>query len=123
MENQYIYVEEVRELTVANGTSGNVSDEKTEADGTEVVGFVIFHDALTANSSMVNASITENGVDVSKMQHIDNYRSREAGYNVGYKPCKPFESGRRIRWEVRSTSNFTTDFKAQLIIIKRQKTC
>ncbi|MBF03224.1 MAG: hypothetical protein CMP76_08005 [Flavobacterium sp.] len=121
MENQYIYVEEIRELTVANGTTGSISDEKTESDGTEVVGFVIFHDALTANPSMVNASVEQNGVSISKMQHIDNYRSREAGYDKGFKPCKPFDSGQRIRWEVRSVSNFTSEFKAQLIIVKRKK--
>ncbi|MFB9098304.1 hypothetical protein ACFFVF_18025, partial [Flavobacterium jumunjinense] len=60
----------------------------------------------------------------SKMQHIDNYRSREASYSEGFKPVEPMESGKRIRFEIRADSAFTADFKAQLILIKeKRKNC
>lgn len=113
------FIEEVIEITVENGSSGNVlPNVATDKDDSMVVGCVIFHSGLEANPTMINASIQVGGQDVSKAQNIENYRSREAGYDKGFKPVKPFTSGKSVRFEVRSTQNFTADFTAQLILIK-----
>lgn len=113
------YTEEVIDITIANGSTGNVlPNVATDKDNSTVIGCVIFHTGLDANPSMINASIMVGGHDVSKPQHIDNYRSREASYPLGFKPVKPFSSGKSVRFEVRSEENFTSDFKAQLILIK-----
>lgn len=113
------FIEEVIDIVVENGSTGTVlPNVATDKDDSTVVGCVIFHSGLTANPSIINASIQVGGQDVSKAQHINNYRSREAGYDKGYKPVKPFTSGKPVRFEVRSTSNFTADFTAQLILIK-----
>lgn len=113
------FTEEVIEITVENGSSGNVlPNVATDKDDSTVVGCVIFHSGLDANPTMINASIQVGGQDVSKAQNIENYRSREASYDKGFKPVKPFTSGKAVRFEVRSTENFTADFTAQLILIK-----
>lgn len=113
------FIEEVIEITVENGTTGNVlPNVATDKDESTIVGCVIFHSGTDANPSIINASIQVSGQDVSKPQHIENYRSREASYEKGFKPVKPFTSGKSVRFEVRSTENFTAEFKAQLILIK-----
>ena len=113
------FIEEVIDIVVEYGTTGTVlPNVSTDNDDSTVIGCVIFHSGLDANSSIINASIQVGGQDVSKAQHIENYRSREAGYDRGYKPIKPFTSGKPVRFEVRSTENFIDDFKAQLILIK-----
>lgn len=118
-----MYTEEVINITVASGTSGKVENPTTDADGSEVVGLAIFHSGLEANTDIISAMVSVDGVDVSKMQHIENYRSREAAYKDGFKPIMPFASGKRVRFEVRSETNFTSNFKAQLILIKRPINC
>ncbi|WP_130736731.1 hypothetical protein [Flavobacterium sp. J27] len=117
------YTEEVINISVSTGTNGDTVTETTTPDGTQIVGVAIFHSGLTANTDIINAMVSVDGVDVSKMQHIENYRSREAGYNSSYKPLVPFQSGRKVKFEVRSETNFTSDFKAQLILIKEPNNC
>jgi hypothetical protein len=113
------FIEEVIEIMVENGTSGTVlPNVATDKDDSTIVGCVIYTDELTASPARINASIQVGGQDVSKAQSIENYRSREASYEKGYKPVKHFTSGKAVRFEVRSTENFTADFTAQLILIK-----
>ncbi|CAM3968443.1 hypothetical protein FLCU109888_11515 [Flavobacterium cucumis] len=113
------FIEEVIEITVEAGETGLVlPNVSTDNDNSTVVGAVIFHNGLSSNPAIINASIQVGGQDVSKPQHIDNYRSREASYDRGFKPVKPFTSGKQLRFEVRSTEQFTKTFTAQLILIK-----
>lgn len=116
-----IYIEEIKDITVLSGNTGAVVDEATDVDGSVIVGVVIYSDDLSANPSMIKAAIFGNQKELSKMQHISNYRSREASYRDGYKPVIPMESGKRVRFEVRADSAFTVDFKAQLILIKEKR--
>lgn len=113
------FTEEVIDITIDNGSTGTIlPNVATDNDNSTVIGCIIFHDANSLNPSMINASIQVGGHDVSKPQHIDNYRSREASYGSGFKPIKPFASGKSVRFEVRSESAFTGEYKAQLILIK-----
>lgn len=116
------YLEEIVEITVSNGEFGSSIEPMTKADGSKVVGVVQYNNGLTSNPDMINAKIMANGTEVSPNQHIENYRSREASYEKGYKPIIPFDSGVRVRIEIVSTSAFTADFKAQFVLIK-EKTC
>lgn len=111
-------IEERVSFTVANGQTMGAVETNTSSDGTDVVRVVVFHGAFN-NTSMVDLSIQANGVEVSKLQHIDNYRSREAGY-LDNKHCH-FPSGQKVRIEVRAESAFTGDFKGQVIFIKRKR--
>ncbi|WP_445713660.1 hypothetical protein [Flavobacterium sp.] len=113
------FIEEVIDITVVSGTTGTVEPNvATDKDDSTVVGCVIYCDDLSANPAMINASIQVGGQDVSKPQNIQNYRSREAGYDKGFKPVKPFTSGKPVRFEIRSIAEFTDTFRAQLILIK-----
>lgn|SRR5574343_167658 len=117
-------IEEVINISIPIGATGKVEQNvATEKDGSEIIGCAIFHSGLDANPNIINAHIQCGGIDVSKMQHIENYRSREAGYRDSFKPVKPFQSGKQIRFEVRSESAFTSAFTAQLILIKEIKDC
>lgn len=118
------YIEEVINIYVDATKTGDVlTNVKTDADGSKIVGCVIFHNGTDKNPTIINASIQSGGKDISKPQHIDNYRSREAAYTDGYKPVTPFTSGQQIRFEVRSEQAFTANFHAQLILIKELPNC
>lgn len=116
LQPNYRITEEVIDLEIANGQSmGNLA-VATDSDGSEVFEVVIFYNG-TADTPIM-AGITVEGNDVSKMQHIDNYRSRDCAY-LSNKPCY-FESGKKVDFKVRTAGEFTSDFTAQLILIKRK---
>lgn len=111
----YKITEEVISISIANGqTMGSVSPQ-TNADGSEVIQAVIYYSGTA--TVPIQASINVDGKDVSPMQNIDNYRSRDGQY-LANKPCF-FPSGKRVTFEVRAQGgSFDTDFNAQLILIK-----
>lgn len=113
------YIEEVISIEVASGQTKNTIEISTNSDGTIVEGVVAYHSGLAANTDIINAQINVGGQEVSPNQHIENYRSREAAYDKGYKPVKNFESGKKVRIEVSSDTAFTSDFKAQFVLIKK----
>jgi hypothetical protein len=112
------YIEEVIPFIVATGDATKAIQFSTPADGTTVVGAVIYHNGLDKNPEMINVEIQAGGHQVSKLQHIDNYRSREASYPTGYKPVDEFQSGKTARLTITADAAFTADFKGQLILIK-----
>lgn len=116
--DEFQIIEERVNISVATGQTMNAVETVTSSDGTDVIRVVVFRGDLN-NASMVDLSIQANGNDVSKLQHIDNYRSREAGY-LDNKHCH-FPSGQKVRIEVRAETAFTADFKAQVIFIKRKR--
>jgi len=121
-----MYIEEVIDIEIKAGTTGaTISNATTNLDESIVVGCVIFHDdrikLAEYNPSMIMASLQVGGIDVSKMQHISNYRSREASYPDGFKPIRPFQSGKNVRFEIRAKSVFKENFNAQLVLIKDGK--
>lgn len=115
---EFQIIEERVNFSVATGQTMGVVESNTSSDGSDVVRVVVYHGDFN-NTSMVDLSIQANGVDVSKLQHIDNYRSREAGY-MENKHCH-FPSGQKVRIEVRAETAFTADFKGQVIFIKRKR--
>ena len=111
---EFTTVEEVVNLTIPNGQSSARVDI-TPPEG-QIVRVVIFHNGLTNNTGIVNASIEDdNRQELSKLQHIDNYRSRSSSFF----DCKPFynKGGRKLWFKVQATANFTATFNAQLIFI------
>ncbi len=116
--DEFQIIEERVNISVATGQTMNAVETVTSSDGTDVIRVVVFRGDLN-NASMVDLSIQANGNDVSKLQHIDNYRSREAGY-LDNKHCH-FPSGQKVRIEVRAESEFKANFKAQVIFIKRKR--
>lgn len=118
-----MYLEEVIEIKIDAGNTGAVlQNVATDKDDSTVVGCVIFHSGIDEDAKMINAHIQVGGQDVSKPQHVDNYRSRESSYLDGYKPIIPFSSGKQVRFELRSEIPVKRQFTAQLILIK-EKDC
>lgn len=118
MFNRNQITEEVIELSGVIGDEVISTEEKTNDDNTKVIQAVIFYTGTSDN--MINAGLFVDGKEVSPLQHINNYQSRTGDY-LGNKPVH-FESGKKVRFEVRTIGGFTADFKAQLILIK-QKNC
>lgn len=116
--DEFQIIEERVNISVASGQTMNAIETVTSSDGSEVIRVVVFRGDLN-NDSMVDLSIQADGDFVSKLQHIDNYRSREAGY-LENKHCH-FPSGQKVRIEVRAETPFTADFKGQVIFIKRKR--
>lgn len=112
------YIEEIISLTVVSGQSTNGVEIATNGDGSTVVGAIINHNGLDKNPEMINAKIIAGGLPVSELQHIENYKMRNASFDECFKPLVEFESGKRVRFEIYSEANFTADFKAQLTLIK-----
>lgn len=119
MNNQII--EEVINITLEKGEKTTSLEVKSSADDTEVIAVAVYHSGIE-DLGIVNLGIEAGGKQVSKLQHIDNYRSRESSY-LENKPCF-FESGLIVRLEIQADEapvNF--DFKSQIILIKRKKNC
>lgn len=113
-------VEEVINISLGAGETYKSDEVKTSADGTEVIAVVVFTSNL--NDAFIDLAIEAGGHQVSKSQNILNYRSRETGY-LDNKPCY-FESGQVVRWELKvSTGALVSAFKAQIILIKRKRSC
>jgi hypothetical protein len=110
----YLITEEVIDIEIANGASVGTVSPTTNADGSRVIQAVIYYNG-TADAP-IQAGIRVDNKDISPMQHINNYRSRDCQY-LANKPCN-FESGKRVYLEVRTSGAFTSDFTAQLILIK-----
>lgn len=112
------FTEEVFAFSIDSGDASTTQEFKTDADGSKVVGAVIYHNGLDNNPDVISAEIKVDSKEVSVLQHIENYRSREAGYSDSFKPIIPFNSGKNFRIFIGSDSNFTADFKGVLILIK-----
>lgn len=107
--------ESVVNLVVAAGTSSN-SVDITPMPG-HIIGCVVFKGVIN-NPGFVQASIKDDkGEFVSKLQHIDNYRSREGGDY--FTACKPLsiQGDRKYYFEIIATANFDDDLMAQLVFI------
>lgn len=102
-----------------------VNLEIPEGESSEKIGFTppvgliqraVIYYGEKHNTGFINASIeNDNGGELSIMQHIDNYRSR----NSSYLDAKPLyaEGGNRMHFLIKSDQPFTGNFKAQLILI------
>jgi len=76
-----------------------------------------FRDYSLINDGFVRASIQDStGVDVSKMQSIENYRDRNADYYGGKKPC-PVDAGQNFTATVQATESFIADFLVDFLFV------
>lgn len=87
-----------------------------------LLGVVIYHN--DTNSNYIQASIKDDAsIEMSKMQHIDNYRSRNAPYEQGMKPIPMNPAGKTYTLEIKLAEALTTDFIGQVIFIYKQNEC
>lgn len=107
-------IEHIVPLTVAAGSTSN--KERFELPAGKILGCMIYKGELN-NTGFVRASIKNVGGEfISELQHIDNYRSREASYVDGIKPLQ-IEGGKTYTYEVLATEAFTGDFLTEMIFV------
>lgn len=113
-------LEHIIPLTVLNGeTSATVDVKLPQGQITHVACF--FRDYSAIQDGFVRASIKDvTGLEISKMQSIENYRDREAGYLAGKKPLE-IEGGNVFTFTVQATQAFTADFLAELVFIYKSE--
>lgn len=74
-------------------------------------------DAKSFNTGMVRASIKDSqGFEVSKLQHIDNYRSRDCQYLDGAKPLD-IEGGQSYTIDIMATAPFSNNLDVDFIFV------
>ncbi|UUC45578.1 hypothetical protein [Flavobacterium cerinum] len=87
-----------------------------------MLGTVIFHN--DRDNNYIQAAIKNDaGVEISKMQHIANYRSRNANYEQGMKPIPMNPFGKTYTLEIKLAEALATDFVGQAIFIYKQNEC
>lgn len=105
--------ERVISLTALNKTT-NATESQT-LDVGQIVGVVVYHNHT--GEGMVRAKITDNtGEIISQLQHIDNYRSREAAYKESYKPLL-CQGNQRLTIDIIADVEFAKDTKFDFIFI------
>lgn len=114
-------LESVVALTIpAGSSSGNVDFVPLKG---HVIGCVVYTNNA-ANPGFVRAVVKDNaGVEISKLQSIENYRSRDAEYLKGCKPLNIETGGRTFTYEVIATDNFVDDHLSELIFIYEPEIC
>ena len=115
-------IEYVIPLTVTNGNATNQATMALPAGKIcRVAAF--FRDYSGINSGFVRASVQDsNGVEVSKMQSIDNYRDRNADYYNGKKPL-PVDAGQNFTVTVQATTAFTGNFLVDFLFVFEPENC
>ena len=107
--------EEVYNIDIKVGEKGN-NIFITPVAG-RVIGLLIYHnkgDEFVANAGLK----ADDGIYISKMQHIRNYRSRERCYFTGCKPVDFQTQGKTYTLEITTEEAVANkDFKGQLILI------
>lgn len=112
--------ESIAALTILTGASAN-SIDFTPLKG-HVIGCVIFYKG--DNPGYVRAVVKDSaGTEISRLQSIDNYRSRDASYLKGCKPLNIMTENRTFTFEVIATQPFSTDFLGELIFIYAPEKC
>lgn len=110
-------IEYVIPVTVNNGTNtAQVSQQLPAGKICRVVAF--FRDYSGINAGFVRASIQDtNGVEVSKMQSIENYANRQGGDYFSSKKPLPMDAGQNVTITIQATANFTGNFLADFVFV------
>lgn len=110
-------VEYVIPLTVSSGTNTNQATAQLPPGKIcRVVAF--FRDYSAINAGFVRASVQDtNGVEVSKMQSIDNYANRQGGDYYSSKKPLPMEAGQTVTVTVQASVNFTGPFLVDFLFV------
>lgn len=105
-------IEEVFPLLVEAGQNGNKT--KFFLPSGKILGCSIYT-GNRDNPGTVRASIKSiSGEDISKSQHIDNYRNRDAKYMEGFKPLN-INGGKDYVFEIVADEPFNANLNADLI--------
>jgi len=106
--------EEIQELTIPTGQSyGKVSFTPEQG---KIVRCVIYTGDKN-NPGFIKAGIKgSGGNELSKLQPIQNYRSREVEYAIDGKPLK-VNGGQLLTFEILATAPFTAPYLATLVLI------
>ena len=108
-------IEDIITVTVDRLTTSAIGFE-TLAPG-KIIGVVAYRIGELNNPGFVRAAILDNAnAEVSKFQHIDNYRSREGEY---LKACKPLDiqGGKKYTVKVQATEEFAEETSFEFIFI------
>jgi hypothetical protein len=106
--------EEVIAIQIARGSSGGTASLTLPAG--KIIGVMAYYGLLN-NPGIVRAAIVDNkNVEISKTQHIDNYRSRNVEYLKSAKPLAT-EGGKTIKVNVIASQNFTEETEIDFIFI------
>lgn len=82
----------------------------------KIVGCAIYTND-PVNPGIMNAAIYDNNNnELSRPQHIDNYRNREAEYMKGFKPLFVEADGQGMSYQLTGTQNLVNALETQLIL-------
>lgn len=107
----------IQDIAIATGSRFGKAIFTPEAG--RIVGCIIYTNGVTTNG-FIRAMIKNTaGAEISILQDIRNYRSREGEY---LKSCKPFRDngGKPLTLEIIADTNFAADFAAELVLIYEQ---
>jgi hypothetical protein len=107
----------IQDIAIAAGAKFGKATFTPEAG--RIVGCIIYTNGATT-TGFVRAMIKNSaGAEISALQDLRNYRSREGEY---LKSCKPFRDngGKPLTLEIIAENNFAADFAAELVLIYEQ---
>lgn len=107
--------EDIIPIKIAIGV--NSTSVSRKIDPGKVVGVVTYYNKTTNNPGMVRAAIKNSaGTEISKMQPLENYRSRDCEYLKGAKPLN-VQGGDSITIDIVATANFTAETQIDFVFI------
>lgn len=110
-------IEYVISVTVGTGTSTNQATLQLPAGKIKCV-TAFFRDYSAINAGFVRASVQDgNGQEVSRMQSIDNYATRQGGDYYSSKKPLPMDAGQNVTVTVQATANFTAPFLVDFVFV------
>lgn len=111
-------IEYVIPITVASGTNIGQSLPQMLPAGKIKCVAAFFKDYSAINAGFVRASIQDgNGLDVSRMQSIDNYTTRQGGDYYSSKKPLPMDAGQNVTVTIQATANFTAPFLVDFVFV------
>ncbi len=82
-----------------------------------IIGFKIIETG-GGNPGFVNAAILDNNnKEISRFQHISNYRDRDCAYMDSFKPCNVWADGQQMTYAITATANMASTHNSQLILL------
>ncbi|HRB72434.1 hypothetical protein [Flavobacterium sp. UBA4197] len=106
--------EEVINFRVPAGSSYDFFSSKLVSGC--LVGVVIYHN--NQDGDFIQAALKDDsGIEICKMQHLENYRSRNASYLEGCKPLPMDPLGKTYTLEIKALEPLRNDLVGQMIFI------
>jgi hypothetical protein len=110
-------IEYVIPVTVSNGDTNAQSSAQLPPGKIKCV-TAFFRDYSAIQAGYVRSAIQDsNGEDVSKMQSIENYATRQGGNYYDSKKPLPMDAGQLVTITVLATAAFTGDFLVDYVFV------